>query len=89
MSVAVTIGANHSHVLDKLAIQFAAAIIGTSIVAACILLTYAYAERFAAWLGHTGMNIIVRLSAFIVLSIGVQIARSGVKALLKEAGISA
>lgn len=89
MSVAVTIGANHSHVLDKLAIQFAAAIIGTAIVAVCILLTYHFAERFAAWLGHTGMNIVVRLSAFIVLSIGVQIAWTGVKALLKEVGMPA
>jgi multiple antibiotic resistance protein len=89
MSVAVTIGANHSHVLDKLAIQFAAAIIGTSIVTLCILLTYHYAERFGAWIGHTGMNIVVRLSAFIVLSIGVQIAWNGVKTLLKGVGISA
>ena len=89
MSVAVTIGANHSHVLDRLVIQLAAAIIGTSIITLCILLTYHYAERFAAWIGHTGMNIVVRLSAFIVLSIGVQITWSGVKALLKGVGISA
>ena len=89
MSVAVTIGANHSHVLDRLAIQLAAAVIGTSIVTLCILLTYHYAERFGAWIGHTGMNIVVRLSAFIVLSIGVQIAWNGVKTLLKGVGISA
>jgi multiple antibiotic resistance protein len=89
MSVAVTIGANHSHTLDRLLIQFIAAVIGSAIVALSILLTYRYAERFAARIGHKGMNIVVRLSAFIVLSIGVQIGWNGVKALLTEVGIHA
>ena len=89
MSVAVTIGANHSHVLDTLAIQFVAALVGSVIVALSILLTYRYAENFAARIGHRGMNIVVRLSAFIVLAIGVQIGWNGVKALLVEVGVHA
>jgi multiple antibiotic resistance protein len=89
MSVAVTVGANHSHTLDQVLIQVLAAIIGAGIVALSILLTYRYAERFAARIGHQGMIIVVRLSAFIVLSIGVQIGWNGVKALLKEIGIPA
>ena len=87
MSVAVAVGANHSHTLDGLLIQFMAAVIGTGIVGLSILVTYRYAGRFAARLGHQGMSVVVRLSAFIVLSIGVQIGWNGVKALLLEIGI--
>ena len=87
MSVAVTIGANHAHTLDRLLIQLLAGAIGAAIVALSILLTYRYAERFAERIGHKGMVIVLRLSAFIVMSIGVQIAWNGVKALLKEIGV--
>jgi multiple antibiotic resistance protein len=89
MSVAVTIGAHHARVLDRLAVQLVAAVVGSAIIAVTILLTYRYAERAALRIGHRGMNIVVRLSAFIVLSIGVQIAWNGVKALLQELGIPA
>ena len=89
MSVAVTIGANHAHTLDRLLVQFLAAVIGACIVAVTILLTYRYADRFAARIGHKGMIVVLRLSAFIVLSIGVQICWNGIKALLKEIGIPA
>ncbi len=89
MSVAVTVGANHAHTLDLLLVQILAAFIGAGIVALSILLTYRYAKRFAERIGHQGMIIVLRLSAFIVLSIGVQIGWNGVKALLKEIGIPA
>jgi len=89
LSVAVTLGANHAHTVDRLAIQFAAAVIGAGIVAVSILLTYRYARPFATKIGHEGMMIVLRLSAFIVLSIGVQIAWNGVKALLLEVGVHA
>jgi multiple antibiotic resistance protein len=87
MSVAVAIGANHARTLNGLLIQITAAVIGTSIVALCIWVTYRYAGRFAARIGQRGMSVVVRLSAFIVLSIGVQIGWNGVKTLLKEIGI--
>jgi multiple antibiotic resistance protein len=87
MSVAVTVGANHAHTLDGLLIQLLAAVIGAALVALAILLTYRYAKPFAERIGHRGMIVVLRLSAFIVLSIGVQIAWNGVKALLKEVGI--
>jgi multiple antibiotic resistance protein len=89
MSVAIAVGANHGHTLDRLLIQVLAAGIGAAIVALAILVTYRYAKSFAARIGHQGMLVVVRLSAFIVLSIGVQIGWNGVKALLKEAGIPA
>lgn len=89
MSVAVTLGANHAHTLERVLIQLLAAIIGAVIVSLAIWLTYRYAERLAQWIGSRGMAIVVRLSAFIVLAIGVQIAWNGVKALLLEIGIPA
>ena len=59
------------------------------IVAVSIFLTFRYAGRFAKRIGHQGMIIVLRLSAFIVLSIGVQIAWNGIKALLAEVGVRA
>ncbi len=87
MSVAVAVGAHHAHTLDRLLIQILAAVIGAGIVAVAILVTYHFAKGFAARIGHKGMMVILRLSAFIVMSIGVQIGWNGVKALLKEIGI--
>ncbi len=87
MSVAVAVGAHHGHTLDRLLIQILAAVIGVGIVAVAILVTYHFAKGFAARVGHKGMMVILRLSAFIVMSIGVQIGWNGVKALLKEIGI--
>jgi multiple antibiotic resistance protein len=49
--------------------------------------TYRYAQRVGKWIGHTGMMVVVRLSAFIMLCIGVGITWNGVKALLAEIGI--
>ena len=36
------------------------------------------------WLGHTRLMVVLRLSAFIVLCIGVEITWNGVKALASE-----
>jgi multiple antibiotic resistance protein len=87
MAVAIAVGANHAHTLDRLLVQILAAVIGTGIVALSVLITYRYAKPFATRIGHKGMMVVLRLSAFIVLSIGVQIGWNGVKALLKEVGI--
>jgi multiple antibiotic resistance protein len=88
MAVAVTIGANHAHKIDRLLIQFLAAVIGAAIVALAVLLTYRYAERFAERIGRQRMIVVLRLSALIVLSIGFQIAWNGVKELLRDVGIA-
>ena len=52
-------------------------------------LAYRYAARVSAWLGHTRMMALLRLSAFIVLCIGLQIGWNGVKGLLDELGAAA
>lgn len=82
ISVAVTLGANHAHTIEKLTVQILAALSGALASAIIILLTYRYAGRLGNWLGHTGMTVLIRLSAFIVLCIGVQIGYSGLKTLV-------
>jgi multiple antibiotic resistance protein len=84
ISVAITIGANHAHSIETLLVAIVGATIGVVIIALTVWLAYRYAERVSMWLGHTKMMAVLRLSAFIVLCIGVQIAWNGVKALLEE-----
>jgi len=87
ISVAITVGANHAHSFKHAVIQLLAAVIGAGIVALSILLTYRYAQRVGRWIGHTGMMVVVRLSAFMMLCIGVGITWNGVRSLLAEIGV--
>jgi len=70
------------------AIQLLTALLGSAAVAAALLLAYRYAGRASGWIGSKGMEVMLRLSALLVLSIGVQIVWNGVKALLGEIHIA-
>ena len=87
ISVAVTVGANHAHTIEHALIQLLAAIIGAGIIALTIFLTYRFAEPVGERMGHTGLMIMLRLSAFIMLCIGVEICWNGIKALLSQVGL--
>lgn len=87
ISVAITVGTNHAHSVKSEVIQLLAAIIGAGIIAISVLLTYRYAHRISKWIGSTIMNVMVRLSAFIMLCIGVGISWNGIKSLLAGIGI--
>jgi multiple antibiotic resistance protein len=84
ISVAVTIGANHSHNVERIVVGLVAAVIGTTIIALCVWLAYRYAPRVAKWLGHSRLMVVMRLSAFIMLCIGVEITWNGVRALAEQ-----
>ncbi|MEO8738489.1 MAG: MarC family protein [Casimicrobiaceae bacterium] len=84
ISVAVAIGANHAHNVESVLVAIVGAIVGVVIISFTVWLAYRYAERVSTWLGHTKMMVVLRLSAFIVLCIGVQIAWNGAKALIEE-----
>jgi len=84
ISVAVTLGANHKHNVQLILIAIAAGVAAVATIAVCVWLCYRYAERVSKWLGHSKMMAVLRLSAFIVFCIGVQIAWNGVKGLLEE-----
>jgi multiple antibiotic resistance protein len=87
ISVAITVGAFHAHSFKHTVIQLVADVIGAAIVALAILLTYRYAHRISGKIGHTGMMVLVRLSAFIMLCIGVGISWDGITSLLAKVGI--
>ena len=81
ISVALTLGVNEAPQRSNL-VRLIAAIIGPALVALTIYLSYRFAERIARGLGETAMNVIVRLTSFILLCIGVQIVWEGVRTLL-------
>ncbi len=87
ISVAITVGAFHANTFKHTVIQLLAAVIGAGVIALCILLTYRYAHRVSGRIGHTGMMVLIRLSAFIMLCIGVGISWDGIKSLLAQVGI--
>ena len=61
------------------------AAIGSAFVAATIYFCYGFADRLAAVMGPTGMNVIVKLSSFLLVCIGVQIMWNGASQLLASA----
>jgi multiple antibiotic resistance protein len=54
------------------------------VIAVSIFLCYGFADRLARMLGKTGMTVIVRLSSFLLVCIGVQIMWNGISALLSS-----
>ena len=82
ISVAITLGANlpRHHGFNYLPII--TAVVGSLLIGLSVFLCYGLAERLARLLGATGTNVILRLSAFLVVCIGVQILWNGVKAWL-------
>jgi multiple antibiotic resistance protein len=81
ISVAITLGANAPHaVVNVTAIP--AAMAALLIIALTIFLCYGFADRLASILGPTVMSVIMRLSSFLLVCIGVQICWNGVRALL-------
>jgi multiple antibiotic resistance protein len=83
ISVAITLGAN----LNAGGLSWeetAAAVVGLLIVCWFTWLCYSGAERMARIIGETGTSVVVRLSSFILLCIGVQILWNGLAALMKR-----
>lgn len=84
ISVALTLGANEPREFRASLPGILAAVIGIVLVAVSIYLCYGFADRLAAVIGENGMSIVLRLSAFLLVCIGVQIVWNGVSALLRS-----
>ncbi|HEY0218888.1 MAG TPA: MarC family protein [Afipia sp.] len=85
ISVAVTLGSQRptgTIDLAYLALVGGGAIAGLAAVAATIYISYAFAERIVHVLGERGTNIVMRLSAFILFCIGIQIIWNGYNSLM-------
>ena len=81
ISVAVALGANIALRVSQWN-SLLAALIGPLIVAITVYICYRSAERLERALGPVGMGVFLRLSAFIVICIGVQITWNGIAALI-------
>lgn len=88
ISVAITLGANRAHGVERMLVAFVASLCAVALIAIIVWLAYRYAERVSQWLGHSRTMVVLRLSAFIVLCIGVEIAWNGARALLAEVNFS-
>jgi multiple antibiotic resistance protein len=84
ISVAITLGANEPRQLGSNLLAILGALIGCAFVAATIYLCYGFADRLAVVIGPTGMNVILKLSSFLLVCIGVQIFWNGLSKLLSS-----
>jgi hypothetical protein len=76
ISVAITLGSQRptmSDGLGHLLLLGTGAVAGLAAIAVTIFLCYRFADRIVAVLGASGTNVLVRLTAFILLCIGIQI----------------
>jgi len=83
ISVAITLGANPPRSLRALLTTTLAHVVGVLITALAIYLCYRYADRLVRRLGTTGTDIMIRLTAFILLAIGTQIIWNGARTMLE------
>jgi multiple antibiotic resistance protein len=84
ISVAITLGANATEHQGVNLLAILAAIVGSVLLAVSIFLCYGFADRLARILGTTGMTVIMQLSSFLLVCIGVQILWNGASALLSS-----
>ena len=82
VSVAITLAAGASFTPAGL-MQMAAYLAGAAIVALSIWVCYRSASQLSRALGENAMNVFLRLSAFLVLCVGVAILWSGLVGLLE------
>jgi multiple antibiotic resistance protein len=84
MSVAIALGSQRpagAVDISMLALLAVAALVGIIAIALSVYVCYRFAEPTIGTLGKSGTNVLVRLCAFILLCIGVQILWNGYSAL--------
>jgi multiple antibiotic resistance protein len=85
ISVAITLGTRGAET-KRLLMTAAGGLLAALAVAVTIYLSYRFATSVLRRLGETGTDILMRLSAFILLCLGVQIVTNGIAALPFLAG---
>lgn len=87
MSVAIALGSQRSAGLDltQFFAQEGAAILGILAVSLTIYLCYRFGEGIVSRLGKSGSNVVIRLSAFLLFCIGLQIIWAGWQGLMTMA----
>jgi multiple antibiotic resistance protein len=84
ISVAITLGSQRPQLAEmpELLVLFSAALAGIVAITTVIYICYRFADRIVARLGSAGTSVVMRLSAFILLCIGIQILWGGVSELI-------
>ena len=88
ISVAVTLGSQRPPVegdFTELAQPALAAVLGLAAIALSIYVCYRFADTIVSVLGKRGTDVVMRLSAFILLCIGIQIMWNGYSSLVHPA----
>ena len=90
MSVAITLGSQRPKTADLGHLGGVVQLIGGAVagllaIAVTIYICYRFGERMARVLGTTGTSVVVRLSAFILLCIGIEILWNGYSAFMGQA----
>jgi multiple antibiotic resistance protein len=83
ISVAITVGANRREGSEWHLPLIGGMLLGSVLIAVSIYLSYRFAERLGRTLGDSAMNVIIRMSSFILVCIGVQILWNGLSTLLR------
>ncbi len=91
IAVALTLGSNlHEEAHLQLIVSALTAVIGILLIGLAIFLCYRFSDGLERLLGRTGTSVLIRLSAFIVVCIGIQIMFNGLdefyRALNRVAG---
>lgn len=81
LSVAITIGANFPSTPQTFIFDITSAAVGILGVAVSVFVCFGYADRVSSHLGPRGLAVVMRLSAFILLCIGIQIMWNGIDVL--------
>lgn len=81
IAIAITVGSHRPHG-DTAPLLIAAAVAGLVAISATVFVCYRFAHGLARALGESGINVMIRLSAFILICIGIQICWSGISALI-------
>jgi multiple antibiotic resistance protein len=84
IAVAITVGANRNEGSEWNWTLIVGLLAGALVIALSIYLSYRFAEKIAALLGESAMDVIIRLSSFILVCIGVQILWNGLSTLLRS-----
>jgi len=84
IATAIALGANRTTDLHAFVANLVASLLLAVLVALTIVIAYRNASRFAQWVGREGTRVITRLSAFLLLCIGVQIVLTGVSDVLPD-----
>jgi len=82
IATAIALNANRTHKLSEFLLSSFASIVISVLVVLVVYYVYARAARLAQYLGVDGTRVAMRVSAFLLLCIGVQIVLTGLQGFL-------